>query len=157
MATIRRFEEIHAWQKARELVREIYRTCSDGQMAMDFGIRNQVCRAAVSSMSNIAEGFRRKTTKEFAHFLDTARGSVNEVRSLLYVALDVHYLEDEEFERLNRLADETASLIGGLTTYLRQCAELTESGVTKNDPAGQCAPLGARCVAPRPRSVTRGI
>ena len=119
MATIRRVEEIQAWQKARELVREIYRTCAQGPLAKDFGFRDQLRRAAVSSMSNIAEGFARKSDREFARFLDMARGSVVEVQSLLYVASDVHYIETHDFDRLSRLADETASLIGGLTTYLR--------------------------------------
>jgi four helix bundle protein len=70
-------------------------------------------------MSNIAEGFARNSDRDFAHFLDIARGSVMEVKSLLYVALDVGYLEKSEFERLYRTADETASLISGFTSYLR--------------------------------------
>lgn len=119
MATIRRFEDIQAWQKARELVREIYKASSGGPLGKDFGLRDQLCRAAVSTVSNIAEGFARRTDRDFAHFLDVARGSVAEVRSLLYVALDVGYIGPGEFERLSRLAEETAALIGGLTSYLR--------------------------------------
>jgi four helix bundle protein len=128
MATIRRIEEIQAWQKARELVRETYKTCAEGPLARDFGLRDQIRRAAVSSMSNIAEGFARKTDKEFAHFLDIARGSAIEAQSLLYVALDVQYINRGEFARLSRLADETASLIGGLTSYLR-------AGKRRSEPA----------------------
>jgi four helix bundle protein len=120
MATIRRFEELQAWKKARELVRETYKICAEGALKRDFGLRDQLCRAAVSSMSNIAEGFGRKSDKDFAHFLDMAKGSVVEVQSLLYVALDVHYVDEPEFQRLNLLADETASLIGGLISYLRR-------------------------------------
>ena len=120
MATIERFEDIQAWQKARELVREIYRTCAAGRLSKDFGLKDQLCRAAVSSMSNIAEGFARKGDREFAHFLDIARGSAIEVQSLLYVALDVEYVEKTEFERLYKISDETASLIGGFTSYLRK-------------------------------------
>jgi four helix bundle protein len=116
---MQRIEEIHAWQKARELVQEIYKTCADGSLARDFGLGDQLRRAAVSSMSNIAEGFGRKSDREFTRFLDIDRGSVVEVQSLLYVALDVYYIDRREFERLNRIADDTASLIGGLTTYLR--------------------------------------
>jgi len=71
-------------------------------------------------MSNIAEGFARASDKDFAHFLDIARGSVMEVQSLLYVALDVGYIGKGEFERLYKLSGETASLIGGFTSYLRQ-------------------------------------
>jgi len=120
MATLRRFEDLKAWKKARELVREVYGLCAEGALKRDFGLRDQLCRAAVSSMSNIAEGFGRKSDKDFAHFLDMARGSAVEVQSLLYVALDVLYIGEEEFQRLNRLADETAALIGGLTSYLRK-------------------------------------
>jgi four helix bundle protein len=78
-------------------------------------------------MSNIAEGFARKSDKEFARFLDMARGSAIEVQSLLYVALDVHYMDGHQFERLHRLADEAASLIGGLTSYLRGARRSPES------------------------------
>jgi four helix bundle protein len=119
MATIRRVENVQAWRKARELVREIYKSCAEGPLARDFGLRNQMRRTAVSSMSNVAEGVARKSDKEFARFLDIARGSAIEVQSLLYVALDVHYVDAHEFERLNRLACEAVSIIGGLTSYLR--------------------------------------
>lgn len=119
MATIERFEDIQAWQKARALVREIYQTCSDGRLSRDFGLKDQICRAAVSSMSNIAEGFARYSDKDFAHFLDIARGSVTEVKSLLYVALDIDYIDKSKFENLYRMADETAALIGRFTSYLR--------------------------------------
>ncbi len=117
---MRNFEEIHAWQKARELVREIYKTCQDGKLKKDFGLRDQICRAAVSAMSNIAEGFARKNDKEFARFLDIAKGSAAEVQSLLYVAGDVGYLSPTEFDQLYKMATETASLISGLTSYLRK-------------------------------------
>jgi len=120
MATIGRFEDIQAWQKARELVSEIYKICAGGHFSKDFGLKDQICRAAVSSMSNIAEGFAKKGDKDFAHFLDIARGSAVEVQSLLYVALDVGYIEKSGFEKLYKMTDETASLIGGFTSYLRQ-------------------------------------
>jgi len=120
MATIRRFEDLRAWKKARELVREIYGLCEDGALKKDFGLRDQLCRAAVSCMSNIAEGFGRKSDKDFAHFLDMAKGSAVEVQSLVYVALDVGYIQEAEFRRLSTLADETASLVGGLSSYLRK-------------------------------------
>lgn len=112
-------EDIKAWQKARELVREVYKTCRTGEIKRDFGLRDQLCRAAVSSMSNIAEGFARKSDREFARFLDIAKGSVTEVQSLLYVALDVNYLIRVEFEQLHSLASETAAMISGLKAYLR--------------------------------------
>jgi len=119
MGTIRRFEDIQAWQKARGLVREIYKICAKGRLPQDFGLKDQLCRSAVSSMSNIAEGFARKTDREFAHFLDVATGSAIETQSLLYVALHVGYLEVDRFRDLYRITEETASLIGGLTSYLR--------------------------------------
>jgi four helix bundle protein len=120
MATIRRVEDIQTWQKARELVREIYKTCAEGALTKDFGLRDQLRRAAVSAMANVAEGFARKSDRDFAHFLDIAKGSADEVQSLLYVALDVGYVDEGEFQKLHGLADETVSLTGGLTSYLRR-------------------------------------
>ncbi len=93
-------------------------------MKRDFGLKDQLCRAAVSSMSNVAEGFTRKSDKDFAHFLDVAKGSTVEVQSLLYVALDIGYLARSEFQRLHKIAEETASLIGGFTSYLRRNSRL---------------------------------
>ena len=120
MPTIERFEDVQTWQKARELVREVYKLRSDGPLSKDFGLRDQLCRAAVSAMSNVAEGFARNSDKDFAHFLDVARGSAMEVQSLLYVALDVGYIEKNEFERLYQLGRETSLLIGSLISYLRR-------------------------------------
>ena len=120
VAMIKRFEEIKAWQKARELVGEVYRSCVAGPIAKDYGLKHQLCRAAVSSMSNIAEGFARRTDKDFAHFLDVAKGSAIEVQSLLYVALDVGYFPQGEFQRLYKTVEELTSLIGAFSTYLRR-------------------------------------
>jgi four helix bundle protein len=122
MAGIKRFEEIMAWQKARELVRETYRICGIAPFSRDFGLKDQICRAAVSSMTNVAEGFGRKSSKDFAHFLDVARGSTLEVQSLLYVARDLNYIDSTEFEKLYKMAEETISLIAGFTSYLRNQA-----------------------------------
>ena len=120
MSTIKRFEDIQAWQQARELTREIYKACAQGSLGRDFALRDQICRAAVSSMSNIAEGFSRNSDRDFAHFLDIAKGSVLEVQSLLYVALDIGYIGKDDFEKLYELTDKTASLMGGLIVYLRK-------------------------------------
>ena len=114
------FEDILAWQKARVLVREVYRTAGTEPLAKDWGLRNQICRAAVSVMSNIAEGFARKNDKEFARYLDIARASGTEVQSLLFVALDIGYIEQARFGELAGLAREAISLIAGLTAYLRR-------------------------------------
>lgn len=114
MATIRRFEDIIAWQKARILTREIYDLSKQGQFAKDFGLTDQLRRASVSIMSNIAEGFDRESSAEFARFLSIAKGSCAEVRSQLYIALDVGYLTQAEFDRLVDLAIEVSKLISGL-------------------------------------------
>ena len=119
MGSIKRFEII-AWQKARVLVSEVYRLCATGRLNRDFGLRDQICRAAVSTMTNIAEGFGRKTDGDFAHFLDVARGSGLEVESLLYVARDLEYIQQSEFEKIYQLSEETISLLSGLTSYLRK-------------------------------------
>lgn len=119
MTTIKRVQDIDAWKKARELVREVYKICAVGPLQKDFGLKDQLRRAAVSSMSNIAEGFARKGDKDFAHFLDMARGSAVEVQSLLYVALDVGYVPQGDFDRLYGLAGETIALISGFSAYLR--------------------------------------
>ncbi len=119
MATITRFEEIEAWQKARELVREVYQCSRTGPLGKDFGLRDQIQRAAVSTMSNVAEGFGRKSDKEFGRYLDIARGSAYEVQSLLYVAKDCGYLDDHSCHNLYQLTHEAISKIAGFTNYLR--------------------------------------
>jgi S23 ribosomal protein. len=88
MGTIQKFEDIDAWQKARALTREVYAVTADGAFAKDFGLRDQIRRAAVSVMSNIAEGFDRGGVREFIQFLFIAKGSAAEVQAQLYVALD---------------------------------------------------------------------
>jgi len=120
MGGINRFEDIQAWQKARKLVVEIYKLCSDGEISKDFGFRNAICRPAVLSMSKIADGWARKNDREFAYALDVARGAVADVQSHLYVALDIGYIEQADFERLYQLAAEAAAAIGGFTSYLRK-------------------------------------
>jgi four helix bundle protein len=111
-----RFEDLIAWQKARVLTREIYIASNVGSFARDFGLRDQIRRAAVSVMSNIAEGHERSNPGDFHRFLSIAKGSNAEVRSQLYVAFDVGYLESEEFQRLMILAEELSRIVGGLRT-----------------------------------------
>src|ERR671929_85029 len=101
MATFKTFEDIAAWQRARELTKEIYKLTSKNEFSRDFGLKDQIRRASVSIMSNIAEGFERSGTGEFAHFLATAKGSAGEVRSQLYVALDQEYIARSAFDRLS--------------------------------------------------------
>jgi four helix bundle protein len=120
MATFKKFEEIEAWKKARQLTRRIYAISGTGAFARDFGLRDQIRRASVSIMSNIAEGHDRSGTGEFVQFLSTAKGSAAEVRCQFYVAIDQAYIDDKTFNELSDLATETANMIGGLIKYLRQ-------------------------------------
>lgn len=120
MATFKKFEDIEAWRKARELTREVYRHSKVSPFSRDFGLRDQIRRAAVSVMSNIAEGFERGGTREFMQFLAIAKGSAGELEAQLYVAFDQGYITDEEFASLRSLATSTKRLVGGLTNYLRQ-------------------------------------
>ena len=122
MATIKRFEDIEAWQKARVLTRHIYETTGRGPFARDFSLKDQIRRASVSGMSNIAEGFERDGNKEFIQFLSDAKGSTGEVKSQLYVALDARFITQPEFDELYRAAEETSGLIGGFMRYLQSSA-----------------------------------
>jgi len=119
MAKVERFEDIQAWQKARMLVKEVYLVSSSGLFARDFGLRDQIRRAAVSIMLNIAEVFARKTRKEFSQFLVIAHGSA-EVQAALYVALDQGYLGETEFKKLYELTGETSKMILGFINYLNK-------------------------------------
>lgn len=114
MALIRKFEEIIAWQEARKLVASIYKLTNTGALAKDFGLRDQIQRAAVSAMTNIAEGFDCESKKEFARFLGIARRSAVEVQSLLYAALDIGYINEQSFKAEYQQAEKTKAIIGGL-------------------------------------------
>ena len=114
MTAITKFEDLIAWQEARKLVSMIYKITSDGLFSRDFGLKDQIQRAAVSSMTNIAEGFDNESTVEFARFLGMARRSSVEVQSLLYVALDTHYIKDDIFKIHYEQAKKVQAIIGGL-------------------------------------------
>lgn len=116
---IEKFEDIIAWQKARELTRAVYDVTRKGSFAKDFGLIDQIRRAVVSIGSNIAEGFDRGNTKEFLSFLGIAKGSVAEVRSQLYTAFDVGHISQLEFETLRSLAEEISRLLAGLVKSVR--------------------------------------
>jgi four helix bundle protein len=118
MAKIARFEDIEAWQKARILTNAIYTVSNDGQFARDFGLRDQIRRAALSVMSNIAEGFGRGGDLEFKRFLAIAKGSACEVKAQLYVALDARLIDQNQFDSLYGMATEAENLIGGFMRYL---------------------------------------
>ena len=116
---IKKFEDIEAWKKARELVRTIYDLSSNGIFAKDYSLKDQIRRGCVSIMSNIAEGYAGKTDKEFVQFLYIALGSVAEVQSQLYIAQDLNYLSGEQFDEAYKLSGEVARLITGFTKYLQ--------------------------------------
>jgi four helix bundle protein len=114
------FEELKAWQLSRELVRDLYAVSREGDLSFDWGFRNQLSRAAISIMNNIAEGFARNSDREFARYLDIARGSVTEVKSMLYAALDIGYISQQQFQQLTQRTNRALSAISGLSRYLRQ-------------------------------------
>jgi len=122
MATFSSFQDIKAWQKARELVNEIYAISKKPAFFRDIGLREQIRRASVSVMSNIAEGFERDGKKEFIQFLSIAKGSCGETRSLLFAALDQQYIDENTFNNLYSLAEDIGKLIGGLMNYLKGSA-----------------------------------
>ncbi|MCF6184781.1 MAG: four helix bundle protein [Bacteroidales bacterium] len=110
-----KFEDIVAWQKSRELVLKIYSIFKNSK---DFGFKNQIERAAVSVMNNIAEGFERRTNNEFKYFLYVAKGSNGEVRSMLYLALDLSKISENEFKELYDLSNEISKILTGLIKTL---------------------------------------
>jgi four helix bundle protein len=118
MSTIKRFEEIEAWKTARELASLTYALSNQGEFGRDFGLRNQMRRASVSILSNIAEGFESRTQALFIDFLGRAKGSAGELRAQLYVALDAGYLNQSQFERLFDLVDKCSRQIARFIAYL---------------------------------------
>jgi len=119
VAKIERFEDIEAWKKARLLVREIYQVCNPENYQRDYNLIDQTRRSAVSIMSNIAEGFARRTKKEFINFLGIAHASAAELQSHLYVALDQKYIFHSEFSLLYRETNEVSKMIQGFINYLK--------------------------------------
>jgi four helix bundle protein len=120
MATWKRFEDIEAWQKARRLSAAIHGLTAEGKWSKDYAFVRQIRGAALSVMSNIAEGFERDGNKEFANFASIAKGSAGEVRSQLYGALDVGYCPQADFDRLYELVTEISRMLAGLIQYLSQ-------------------------------------
>ena len=122
---IEKFEDIEAWQVGRKLTRKIYEAARVERFARDFGLRDQVQRAAVSIMANIAEGFDSQSNKSFIQFLGYALRSATEVQSHLYVALDQRYVSREVFDDLYQQAVKVKSIIHGFMRYLRNVAPST--------------------------------
>ena len=118
MAAFKTFEEINAWQNARVLVREVYAMTGCGDFCKDYGLKDQIQRAAVSICSNIAEGFERRGNKEFVNFLWIAKGSAAEVCSQLYNAKDLGYITDERFKSMYDSAKQIGGMLFNLITTL---------------------------------------
>jgi len=123
MATIRRFEDIEAWQTARQVSRLVYSLTRTRPFAQDFGLRDQIRRAAVSIMSNIAEGFESRTQALFVELLGRAKGSAGELRSQAYVARDAGYITQSQFEQLFELAEKCSRQISRFMSYLLDHSE----------------------------------
>ena len=119
MAVINSFEDIKAFQKAREFNKEIYIITNTETFKTDFDLKRQIRRASVSVISNIAEGFERQTKKEFIQFLFIAKGSAGEVRAQLYIAKDLDYITNEQFNILKNKYSEVSKLIAGFIKYLK--------------------------------------
>ena len=117
---VARFEDLLAWQKAKQLCVDIYRVTGSGRFARDFGLRDQIQRAAVSVMSNIAEGFERNSRVEFARFVSIARGSAGEVRSQLYLARELDYVGEEECGVLMATCSEITRMLVSLRKSLER-------------------------------------
>jgi four helix bundle protein len=115
-----RFEDLDAWKVGRELANHIYTFGRESGFSKDYGFKDQIQRAAVSVMNNIAEGFERGSNKDFAKFLFIARGSVGEVRSMLYLALDQKYITETQFKEAHNLCVRESQLCWGLIKHLQK-------------------------------------
>jgi four helix bundle protein len=120
MARAERFEDLIAWQKARQLTKAVYSASRHALFANDYGLSGQIQRASVSIMSNIAEGFERASPADYMRFLTMAKASCGEVRSQLYVALDIGYVSQQDFQALNLQAVEVSRVIGGLLASIKR-------------------------------------
>jgi four helix bundle protein len=119
LGTFKRFEEMDVWKKSREFIKIIYALTLKKEFARDFSLRDQIRRASVSVLSNISEGYERESKKEFLRFLLIAKGSIGEVRSQLYIALDLNYLTQEEFNSSLEKSKEISYMLKSLIKYLR--------------------------------------
>lgn len=117
---IETFEDLIVWQKGIDLVKEIYLLTKEGELSKDFGLRDQLRRAAVSVPTNIAEGFERSFRKKYLHFLSIAKGSAGEIRSLIRVALEINYLGREAYTKMYNQARELSGLIANQIKALNQ-------------------------------------
>ena len=123
MSTIKSFEELIIWQESRKFTSNIYKLTKNFPKEELYGLTSQIRRASISIMSNVAEGFDRKTTKEFIHFLIIARASASEVQNDLYISLDLNYIDKESFKTTYDHAQKIAKLINGMINYLKSQTE----------------------------------
>lgn len=119
MSKVERFEDLNCWKEARTLVKQVFLLCRKEGLNKDYGLVDQLKRASVSVMNNIAEGFGRISDKEFIRFLGIASSSAHEVKSMSYILLDLEYINNEEFDELNLKIDSSRNLILGLIKYLK--------------------------------------
>ncbi|MEO6043416.1 MAG: four helix bundle protein [Tepidiformaceae bacterium] len=128
-----RFEDVIAWQKARALNKSVYEATRSNPMSKDFGFVGQIQRASISVMNNIAEGFERNRLKEFHQYLSIAKASTAEVRSMLYAAHDIGYLQTAEFDQLMTMAMETTRVIAGLRSSVARRLTDQERRIVKEE------------------------
>lgn len=119
MAKIEKFEDIIAWQKALELSNLIYEYTNKQAFSKDFGLRDQIRRASISVVSNIAEGFERESNNQFIYFLLIAKASAGELRAQLYIAKNQEYITETEFININTKVIEVSKTISGFVSYLK--------------------------------------
>ena len=116
---ITRFEDLECWKEATSLAIEIYRISGNGEIGKDFGFRDQLRRSAVSIASNIAEGKERETASEFVRFLYIAKGSAGELKTQLYIAEEIGYLDEKEFFKLNQRVEKISGMLGNLIKSIK--------------------------------------
>lgn len=128
MSTIAKFEDIIAWQKALELSDLVYLYSNNDKFSKDYALKDQMRRAAISVVSNIAEGFEREGNNQFIYFLLIAKASAGEVRAQLYIAKNQNYISQMEFEIINSKVLETSKTISGFISYLRSKKQSSDKG-----------------------------
>lgn len=127
MPTIQKFEDLKVWRLSREIVNEIYKITNSNKIKNDYALRNQMRRSAISVMSNISEGFESGTDKQFARFLNIAKGSCGECRAQMYIALDQNYVNSAMFENLKSKLLKCSKMLSKLITYLNNNSDSNET------------------------------
>lgn len=116
----KRFEDLEVWISAKEFAVTLYKLTEQGDFKKDFGLKDQLRRASISIISNIAEGFERNGNKEFIQFLSIAKGSAGEVRAQLYIAIELNYISETDFNKLNEQITQVSRMLSGFMNYLKQ-------------------------------------